>query len=103
MRDDLKDAYGSTIYLRIDFVRLRRHCHNDFVGMQQTGRSKHSLSISYKVRRPIMDHSKLNTSELPSDAIESIEETGDPNGSFSPNHSSMDYNFEVVLRLVDSK
>lgn len=46
---------------------------------------------------------KLNTSELPSDAIESIEETGDPNGSFSRITLSMDYNFEVVLRLVDSK
>lgn len=46
---------------------------------------------------------KLNTSELPSDAIESIEEIGDPNGSFSRITLNMDYKFEVVLRLVDSK
>ena len=44
---------------------------------------------------------KLDTSELPSDAIESTVDTGGPGGPVKRIKLNMDYEFEIVLRLVD--
>lgn len=46
-------------------------------------------------------HFKLDTSELPDDAIESIADSGDPGAPVKRITLNMDYEFEIVLRTVD--
>ena len=43
---------------------------------------------------------KLNTSELPADAIESTADTGGPGDPVKRITLNMDYGFEIVLRVV---
>lgn len=43
---------------------------------------------------------KLNTSELPADAIESTVDTGGPGDPVKRITLNMDYGFEIVLRVV---
>lgn len=46
---------------------------------------------------------KLDTSELPPDAIESTVDTGGPGDPVNRITLNMDYEFEIVLRLVGPK